>query len=47
MRTESPIAERKLLTDEQAAKVKEEFEKNPNVIKGNCFDELLDNFDKS
>ena len=41
------IENRRLLTDEQAQKVKEEFEKKPNIIKGNCFDELLDNVDKT
>lgn len=43
----SPLVERKLLSDEAILKIKEEFENNPNVIKGSCFDELLDNFDKS
>ncbi len=41
------VEQTKILTDEQAAKIVEEFDGNPNVIKGNCFDNLLDNIDKS
>lgn len=41
------IEQTKLITNEDAQKVKEEFEKQSNIIKGDCFEGLLDNIDKN
>lgn len=40
------IEQTKTITDEEAQKVKESFEKQDKVIKGDCFEDLLDNIDK-
>lgn len=40
------IEQTKLITDEEAQKVKEDFAKQSDIIKGDCFEGLLDNIDK-
>jgi len=40
------LSQTKLLSKEQVQKIKEEFAKQPDVIKGNCFSDLLDKVDK-
>lgn len=40
------LEQTKIITDEQAQKVKKSFEKQGKVIKGDCFEDLLDNIDK-
>jgi len=40
------IEQTKLLKKEEVEKIREEFEKQSDLIKGNSFSDLLDNVDK-
>lgn len=40
------VEQTKLLKKEEVEKIREEFEKQSHLIKGNCFSDLLDNVDK-
>ena len=40
------LSQTKLLSKEQVEKLKEEFAKQEDLIKGDCFSDLLDNVDK-
>ncbi len=40
------LSQTKLLSKEEVEKVKEEFAKQDDLIKGNCFSDLLENVDK-
>jgi len=40
------LSQTKLLSKEEVEKVKEEFVKQDDLIKGACFSDLLDNIDK-
>lgn len=40
------LSQTKLLSQEQVDKLKEEFAKQDDLIKGDCFSDLLDNVDK-
>ena len=40
------VEQTKLLKNEEVEKVREEFEKQGDLIKGDCFSDLLDNVDK-
>lgn len=40
------IEQTRLLSQEQVQKAKEEFEKQGDIIKGDCFEDLLDKIDK-
>lgn len=41
------IEQTKIITDEEAQKVKDNFAKQSDIIKGDCFEGLLDNIDKT
>jgi hypothetical protein len=40
------VEQTKLLKKEEVEKTRKEFEKQSDLIKGNCFSDLLDNVDK-
>ena len=40
------LSQTKLLSKEEVEKVKKEFAKQSDLIKGNCFSNLLENVDK-
>ena len=40
------LSQTKLLSKEEVEKVKEEFAKQGDLIKGNCFSDLLENVDE-
>lgn len=40
------VEQTKLLKQEEVEKIRQEFEKQGGLIKGDCFSELLDNIDK-
>lgn len=40
------VEQTKLLKKEEVEKAREEFEKQTDLIKGDCFSDLLDNVDK-
>ena len=40
------VEQTKLLKKEEVEKVREEFQKQNDIIKGDCFSDLLDNVDK-
>ena len=41
------IEQTRLLSEKEIKLIRAEFKKQPNIIKGSCFDEFLDNIDKS
>lgn len=43
---EEIVEQTKLLSKEEVTKIRKEFEKQSDIIKGECFSDLLDNVDK-